>query len=151
MASKRAFVVGGAGVYAVAVATTYTYFKKRPAPSPCSCCGGDVPFAARSAAQYEKIASSYDAKISADEAVMGVGLLRKVRVESAELRSEGLIDLHLQIYPHNQPFRHCHQIHTPTSVLLASLFTAPDRVASQGKSFGGCRGYGSEPGLLQVC
>ncbi|GMH92827.1 hypothetical protein TrVE_jg10819 [Triparma verrucosa] len=48
----------------------------RTAPSSCRC-ERETPFGRRSAEQYEKIAGSYDDKISADEAVMGIGLLRR--------------------------------------------------------------------------
>mmetsp|Transcript_10960 Transcript_10960/g.21806 ORF Transcript_10960/g.21806 Transcript_10960/m.21806 type:complete len:277 (+) Transcript_10960:110-940(+) len=80
MASRKvALGAAAAGVYGITAVGSYYYMSgsRRAAAPPCSCCGGGAPFSKKSAAQYDKIASAYDAKISSDEFVMGVGLLRK--------------------------------------------------------------------------
>ena len=134
MASRKvALGAAAVGVYGITAVGSYYYMSgsRRAAAPPCSCCGGGVPFSKKSAAQYDKIASAYDAKISSDEFVMGVGLLRKHLIGSRGedfLGGDGVC------------MRLVHQL----------TFRGLICDGSPGKGFGGGLGDRQKPGLLQV-
>ena len=75
MRQSRTFILGAA-TYIFGSTATFVYIRSRKDSVPCTCVDGNV---------WDSLADSYDSRISLDETVMGLRLLRRYVVRQAKV------------------------------------------------------------------
>ena len=78
-------LITGVGLYAASATGFFLYVRSRKDAAGCHTCGATAA-AGGAAATFDGIADSYDRRISLDETLMGVNLLRRWLMGKAEVR-----------------------------------------------------------------